>query len=441
MRLLVSLTCLAYVLWLPVSNGQVLYPVLGLLAMTGLIAGQRPARWFVAAGLLTAIAVMLMAVVGSFHNTPGLNHQIALWAGGLVVWAAWANGINRTTIRVTLQVITWGTIVLAAVIVLYVGSQQGLPALVPPPLLEMQGAGFDLTAAGTAIRFYGLSTLAAAGPLVAAGAVARRDDLLPSRRLLIVAAVLAVLAAVLAGRRAVLVTTILAPVLYLALARVLHGRSGGPVRVPVGLAIAAPVLLVAGYLTWGTAAFVRARAALTDVAYVYTGIGEGSGSKAGGDALRVAQSGQMFDAWGERPFLGNGLGAAIPGYRRNDEQPWMFELQYHQLLFDGGLIGVALLAVAAVIVAAATVRTARRLPEHQPVIAVTGVTALGMLLSNASNPYLQAPAHWWAVALLIGVVNVLSRDQVTDRSPVPFGPGYAQATGGLNRHGFVAASF
>ncbi len=411
-----GLVCLAYVVWLPVSNGQVLYPVLALLAAVSLIGAKTPSDWFLRSGGSCLLVVVLMAFVGSLNANPGLLQQLLLWGGGLLLWGSWANGITTAGIRRILTVVVCVSGMLSATIVLYVAGQMGVvPAIVPSSVVEMQGAGFDLPGGSPAVRFYGLSTLAAAGPLLAAGAVARQDTLLPSRRLVVPAAILGVLAAVLAGRRAVLVVTVLAPALSLLLTSVLRG---GPrrLRVSAGWVLAVPTLAMATILTWHTGPVLRAREAVGDAIFVYTGIGASSGTKADGDILRAEQTSELLGAWANHPVLGTGLGSIIPGYERSAENPWMFELQYHQLLFNGGVLAVLILGFTAAMFVRTVVRVARKVPEHIPVIAVTGIGALGMLFANASNPYLQAVAHWWAIALFIGVVNALDRDSETDRS-------------------------
>ena len=416
LRSVLGMVCLAYVLWLPVSNGQVLYPLLAVLAAVSLIGAKAPSDWFLRSGGGCLLAVILMAFVGSLNANPGLLQQLLLWGGGLVLWGSWANGITSAGIRRVLDLVVVVSGLLSATIVLYVAGQLGvIPSVLPASVVGMQGAGFDLPGGSTAVRFYGLSTLAAAGPLLAAGAVARPDTLLPSRRLVLPAAILGVLAAVLAGRRAVLVVTVLAPFLYLLLTSALRGGLR-KLRIGTGWVLAAPSLAMAAILSWHAGPIVRAREAIGDAIFVYTGLGTNSGTKAGGDTLRAQQTGELLGAWADHPVLGTGLGSIIPGYERSAENPWMFELQYHQLLFNGGVLGVLILGLAAALIAVTTVRVARQVPEHLPVIAVTGIGALGMLFANASNPYLQAVAHWWAIALFVGVVNALDRDSGSDRS-------------------------
>lgn len=81
-------------------------------------------------------------------------------------------------------------------------------------------------------------------------------------------------------------------------------------------------------------------------------------------------------------------------------------MQYHLLLFQVGIIGVALILGAVVLVARALWIAQRRSPEARPVLAVATAAALAVGVANVLNPLLQAPGHFWSVFLLIACINV-----------------------------------
>jgi O-antigen ligase len=123
------------------------------------------------------------------------------------------------------------------------------------------------------------------------------------------------------------------------------------------------------------------------------------------NSARAEQASRLLGAWEQRPIQGYGFGAVIEGYARNDARPWNFELQYHLILFQTGLVGAACGLVMLGNLSKATRRTiARNQAMRQPlVVAATG--AITMLLVNATNPYLQAPGHMWPLYLMLAVVN------------------------------------
>lgn len=434
MRTALMMMCVSYVLWRPVSNGAILYPLLALLAALSvfkLMTGERSvSKPFAIAAYLLVLAGLLAAVVGSVWGTPGLAQQATVWFGSILIWGLWAASITRDTTRFTLRVLTIATICLSALIVLYVGAQRGLlPSFVPDALLKSQDAGYDLSADGSAIRLFGLSSLAAAGPLVSSALVAGRDTLLPSRRLLAVATVLAVIAGAVAGRRAIAAVTVISPLLTYLLMRLLRPR-GTDVRArhaPVRVLVALPVL--AGLLVAMRLSLLdRPLAAVGDGLHLFFNLDTASSSaKSLGDLERTQQAQHLMAAWGDRPLFGHGMGAVLPdGFTRSVDMPWMFELQYHDLLFKSGLVGVGLVLTAVGFVWVGIRRAVAANIDHAPVIVATSVAAVSMLIVNASNPYLQAVGHGWAIGLALGVANALLRP--THEGAVPLDARAAAST-------------
>jgi len=435
-----GLFCLSYILWRPVSNGVVLYPVLALLAASALarcVTGQRRVfRSFAVTGYLLIVAGLITALVGSVNATPGFAQQSTVWFGSTFIWGLWAVSMTRDKVRLTLRVVTIATALLSGLIILYIGANQGiLPSIVPDSLLNAQGAGYDLTGDGSAIRLYGLSTLAAAGPLVSSALVAGKDKFLPSRALLAVATILAVLAAIFAGRRAIAAVTIASPLVTYALLRLLRPRAhvARPTTRLLKWILGAPLILVLSVVAFHFSLLDRPLAALGDGLHLYFNIGNSSGgAKAASDVVREQQTGELVTAWGGHPWFGSGLGAVLPdGFVRSADRPWMFELQYHQLLFSSGLVGAGLLSAAFVSAWHGVRRAAAASPEHVPTIVATSVAAISMLVANASNPYLQAVGNGWAIALILGVANALLVPKV--EAVVPVGSGTMSSVGLFHR--------
>lgn len=53
---------------------------------------------------------------------------------------------------------------------------------------------------------------------------------------------------------------------------------------------------------------------------------------------RSIQKGFLINAFVDNPFFGSGFGGNA-GYTRNADRPWLYELTYHQLLFNFGILG------------------------------------------------------------------------------------------------------
>jgi hypothetical protein len=416
----VAAACLAYVLWRPVSNQAVLLPVLGVLAAASTLLvlrsrGQIASRHLRAVVAGTILIFFVGLTVGSIRNNPGLLHQGQLWLGMLAIWLPWSLSIRLSRTRALLEILAVVLSVLSAVIVLYVAAERGLgPAVIPQSVLVSQEAGFAETQGGSAIRLYGLSTLAAGGPLMAACMVVRRDDLLPRRWLSVMAGVLVVLAAMLAGRRAIAAVTLASPVVAILIQAALR-PSRRKLKIPPWVVVSAPAVALLVILLPAAASLVaRGWAAIRDGAALFLGLGSAvTVDKGLDDELRQNSADELLTAWGTDPILGSGLGAELPsGFARNFERPWLFELQYHQFLFNFGLVG-ALWAVCMVVVAlSATRAAAKKMPEHVPVMAACLTAAICLLIANGSNPYLQTFGHGWGLALAAGIINAMLTSSV-----------------------------
>lgn len=418
---IIGLLAMAYVVWRPVSSGQILYPVLALIAVLSVAdiflstdrARRRIPQLVMAAALLTLTAVVIGAAVGTFRDTPGMGHQATVWLGGLVIWGAWAWAMDLNTVRRILTAIVIATGVLSAMIVMYIGANLGyIPQLIPAGLLESQAAGFDGAGGGAAVRFYGLSSLTIVAPMTAAGAMLPASPYLPSRRLMVVVTIFTVLAALIAGRRAIAVVIVITPLLVWIAYR-FAGRRGVSLapRIPVAVPLLAPFAFLLALWFSGTSMAAQVSEALQDaVALVRLATGGSSDV----DNARGTQATELLAGWSGNPVFGAGLGAELAsGYTRSSDRSWSFELQYHLLLFNLGLVGVVLLFMAALCVAVAVRQAATASPDTVPVIVMTSVGAVSILIANASNPYLQAVGHQWGVALALGVVCAVLRDGST----------------------------
>lgn len=393
----VSCLVLAYIMLRPVGHPEILYPALAVLAVTSAAAVVFGRRWVSNEVGIVLGLVLLAALVAAFigSSNPGMSQHIVVWAVGPLIFGGWALAADEKMLRAVLRTVMIATITLSMLIIVYVGSQLGLPAVVPTWLIEESGAGFNIEADATAIRLYGLSTLVAAAPLSIVAALVPTHPLLPPRSLSIVAAASATVAAVLGGRNALVVVVVIVPVgvLLWRLSKRLTDRI--PVPAVVGALLAG--LLLPFAIMWATADAAIQRSWAAVLAF-FRGSAE--------QAERVEQAERLVDAWAQSPWFGHGLGAVIPGYARSDDRPWNFELQYHLMLFEFGVVGSAAVLVAVAVGVLGVSRAMRMRPDLAPVFVVLASGAIAMLIANATNPYLQAPGHMWAVWLPLMAANL-----------------------------------
>ena len=267
----------------------------------------------------------------------------------------------------------------------------------PSSVLDFVGAGFAQDAGGTAIRFFGLSTFVATAPMWLTACTLPSSTLLPARGLCFAAAAFSLGAVLLGGRRAIVVVAIVVPlgIAFVRLAVRVRRDGWHPKPSHIALVLGAGMVALAGGLS-----LAPLRDAVAGIISMVTGRGRGAS-----EVLRADQAAALLADWRRAPMFGHGWGAGIEGYQRSVERPWAYELQYHYLLAQVGIVGSLLLALALCIGVRVVVLAGRKLPEIVPVLYIASAAATAMIIANGTNPYLRAPGHMWAVFLPLAVAG------------------------------------
>lgn len=406
--------CLAYLMLRPVGFNTVLLPVLAVLAVVSL-----PRAVFARSTVTRPLVIVLSIVIGlGLYGTliglgnPGVVNGALVWIVAPIIFGVWAASGDRRLVGSVLRTSAIVTILASTVVILYVaGELKTVPQVIPHWLQVQGGLGFDHRLVGrVAINYYGLSTLVASAPMWLTAAVLPSHPWLPRRGLSIAAASTALVVSLIAGRAALTVVAIVIPAAAWVAWRIVTRnavRARWRTLAPVGVAI----LGVAFVSVLALAGNSNVKNTMDRVISLFTGANQN-----GDDQTRAIEAGKLLNAWAQSPIFGHGLGATINGYSRSTRgRPWNFELQYHLILFQFGLLGALLLLVALGIVLFGVVRVVRREPELLVLYLVVGSGAVSMLVANASNPYLQAPGNMWPIYLFLMVLNVnlLSQRQVT----------------------------
>jgi len=441
------LGCLVYLLLRPVSNNFVLIPVFFLMGLGSLaiwiVADRRFAPGFASIWLWQLYFALLGTVVGVVAGAPGLLYGVLIYAIAPILYWIWVGAFDLSTIRLAILWVFITTAALSTVIILFVaGETHVIPQLVPFTILDASGAAYAPTANTPGqIRFYGVSTLAAAGPLCAASLLVRADRLMPHVALRVYATASAVVASLVAGRRAILVVIVLAPVIAWICSVTIRGqwrmrtnRNGfqsvvGALRSRPKMAamVVGSVVVLIGIVYVTQPLFISA---------IYVSFASAHAMAFGGGGgtpdVRVAEAKALLDGWAKSPWVGNGFGATLPGYSRDAARPWNFELQYHVLVFQTGLAG-AVLAMAGLLAVIRQLRAAARAAAaYSGTLVVLTTGAVSLLVANAVDPYLQAPGHMWAIYLPLTVANCvliandglpISRGLGSEDGPEPVGQG------------------
>ena len=129
------------------------------------------------------------------------------------------------------------------------------------------------------------------------------------------------------------------------------------------------------------------------------------------DPVRVEQVQYMMREWLREPLFGQGVGASIQGYAR-DESGLAFEVQYPMMLYRLGLIGFVVLMAPVLYVSWSIMRRAwkTRLRLENPLamfLMATGFSLLTLLLASWVNPYFASAMTPMLFAMYLAVDAVL----------------------------------
>lgn len=417
---LTAVAGLTFIMFRPVSNNLLLYTIfalLGLVASVALFRHRKVAPELLVVAFFVAGLAAYGLAVGGMNS--GLPFTLLVWALSPGLYLICASAATPFALRAFFWGAAIATIGVGALIILFVYGEAGtIPQLIPRWLEQQTGLGATFRGSASQARSFGLSSLNALGPLWAASLILRRDQYLPPWPVRLCCFVIASSAALASSRSAILLVIVVAPLVALVVRVIIRKRPFAPGRLQPRFAGAG---LAVGSLTVGALAFAAPRlqsfgpvtTAFQAVTSFFTGTSSGAGAD---ESIRADQAAHLLHAWSMNPLFGSGFGSQIPEYARTSERPWVLELQYHLFLFNVGLVGLAL-AICIGIVAVVFIRRAVTFaPEFEPTMIVSTTVAISMLIANATNPYLQAPGHMWAIFLPLAVAQVILRTSPEHRS-------------------------
>ena len=122
--------------------------------------------------------------------------------------------------------------------------------------------------------------------------------------------------------------------------------------------------------------------------------------------VRIDQFYALLNGWIQNPILGAGSGAVQWAYLRSFEEPWNYELSYMKLLFDFGLVGVALYGIGVLFIWFKSVRmyvTHYALGKYALAAAIGSIS---FMVGNATNPFLLKFDYLVTLFLPLALINL-----------------------------------
>ncbi|MNJ34075.1 hypothetical protein D3C77_287730 [compost metagenome] len=118
---------------------------------------------------------------------------------------------------------------------------------------------------------------------------------------------------------------------------------------------------------------------------------------------RVYQFNALLDGIYKNPLLGAGAGA-VADYIRSEEMPWAYELFYVSMLFQYGFLGFAVYAIGVLfLVVFLTQEVRRKGRDTFEFYYLSGL--ISFLLASATNPYLAKFDYMWVLFVPVALLN------------------------------------
>jgi hypothetical protein len=377
---------------------------LGLRAMRTQRLGLHPA--VLLRTMVFAAAGLFFVLMGLLRGNPGAMAMAGVFVVWPVVYTALIGGLDeRGRLARIIQLLVGATLATEAFIYAFLLNRVGVLPGGPHLSLDFgQYVSTDLREFNT----YSVGSLLFLIPFLIGAVLIWPAEGMPVRRgWLWTAGILSVPLVLLSGRRGLWVAVGLAPFMALGL-RVWLRRGGRVNLVPIRrLMLSAPVL--------GALLLVAVRG-ITGIgtSEVWNTFRQGFDFTTGDAGLgRALQFHALLRGWSESPLIGKGLGAVAPDVIRDQQQPWAYELVYVALLFATGILGVALYAYGMVWIVRQARAMVRAHSEDAPLLLSILLGTAGMLVGNATNPYLAKFDALWTIFLPIAFINhwLLMRDR------------------------------
>lgn len=209
-----------------------------------------------------------------------------------------------------------------------------------------------------------------------------------NRRLLnLISAVLIIIAAILVGRRALLLTLVLGPIIFLLLDSILFNRRKRLFQILI-------LIVVVGIVGLGALSFFSNQ----DLRIFNLS------NSAVQNNYRTLQLSSLIDGWETHPLFGSGFGINA-SVVRSAISPGTYELSYVALLFQSGIVGVVIYFSLYIWI---FIRLNMAYIETKNMYyLIVNVGYLIIMLMNATNPYINSFDGLWIIFFCLALINRL----------------------------------
>lgn len=218
----------------------------------------------------------------------------------------------------------------------------------------------------------------------------------------IIAIILGLVATIITARRALILNILISPIFIFLLLKATKIRLSATMKKRIFFTFLLFVIIAV------LALFLMVQFELFDVnAFLdlfIAGFDFNSAGQDEGSSVRGSQLWFLVDSWLEHPILGTGHGSVSKYIIRSDVTPWIYELSYMALLFQTGIVGIIVYMGLLLWVVYRGITLVKQNKENIYLLPAL-VGYICFLIGNASNPYMVAYDHMWALFLPICFIN------------------------------------
>lgn len=219
--------------------------------------------------------------------------------------------------------------------------------------------------------------------------------------------ILTTIAILVTGRRSLMLNVLISPIIIWFFFRFAHVKLMPKERKKI-----VKILILLAFVGVCTLTYI-AYTGLVDLgefwSFFIKGFDLSSNSDDVGSSERGGQVSLMLKSWMDNPVLGSGLASSSEYVIRSESSPWMYELSYLALLFQTGIVGIVIYFSLLVWLFIKAIIIVRKNNYYSYIIPVF-IGCFCFLVGCASNPYLQAFDHMWAIFLPAGLINYCNKN-------------------------------
>jgi hypothetical protein len=316
---------------------------------------------------------------------------------------------NLDRVKWFFQVSSLATLLISLYIFYVWGKEFGFPVI---PFLEIElGTRVGIHDGYSQVTSHNVGMLSFLMPLLISIVMHGEQFLFrKSNKYNVILLCLGIAASLLSGRRAVLLSILLAPLCvfltsWLTSTKLMKQNLKATfayIFATFFLLLLVPVVLT-NYLDWDIQAFIMRL--------------DFSSSDGGSEDIRRLQGELLIQSFLESPIFGKGVGVGIPLMVRDENSPWSYELTYHMFLHNLGIVGCLLLFIPYILLFLKVIKISRSLYANRihpwPLHLLNG--AIGIVLSSATNPYLSSFDFFVCIFCLFIPINVVKISELKSK--------------------------